>query len=146
MRRMIIQGLLACLLALFPGGLVAQTLTGYEFWFDDDFAGRKTFTTSGSYREIRLSADTYFMPVGVHKISFRVRQSDGYYSAVWRFPVRSSSSASVLRLQRWNTGLTTTLTSVRAASSATHRKNSSYRLTCAATRFILRASINSRCV
>lgn len=101
MRRMIIQGLLACLLALFPGGLVAQTLTGYEFWFDDDFAGRKTFTTSGSYREIRLSADTYFMPVGVHKISFRVRQSDGYYSAVSSSLFLKRVSAEATTLEYW---------------------------------------------
>lgn len=101
MRRMIIQGLLACLLALFPGGLVAQTLTGYEFWFDDDFAGRKTFTTSGSYREIRLSADTYFMPVGVHKISFRVRQSDGYYSAISSSLFLKRVSAEATTLEYW---------------------------------------------
>ena len=101
MRRMIIQGLLACLLALLPGGLVAQTLTGYEFWFDDDFAGRKTFTTSGSYREIRLSADTYFMPVGVHKISFRVRQSDGYYSAVSSSLFLKRVSAEATTLEYW---------------------------------------------
>lgn len=98
---MIIQGLLACLLALFPGGLVAQTLTGYEFWFDDDFAGRKTFTTSGSYREIRLSADTYFMPVGVHKISFRVRQSDGYYSAISSSLFLKRVSAEATTLEYW---------------------------------------------
>lgn len=101
MRRIIIQGLLACLLALIPGGLVAQTLTGYEFWFDDDFAGRKTFTTSGSYREIRLSADTYFMPVGVHKISFRVRQSDGYYSAVSSSLFLKRVSAEATTLEYW---------------------------------------------
>ena len=101
MRRMIIQGLLASLLALLPGGLVAQTLTGYEFWFDDDFAGRKTFTTSGSYREIRLSADTYFIPVGVHKISFRVRQSDGYYSAISSSLFLKRVSAEATTLEYW---------------------------------------------
>ena len=42
MRRIVIQGLLACLLALFPGLLPAQTLTSYEYWFDDDVAGRQT--------------------------------------------------------------------------------------------------------
>ena len=98
---MIIQGLLASLLALLPGGLVAQTLTGYEFWFDDDFAGRKTFTTSGSYREIRLSADTYFIPVGVHKISFRVRQSDGYYSAISSSLFLKRVSAEATTLEYW---------------------------------------------
>lgn len=98
---MIIQGLLACLLALLPGGLVAQTLTGYEFWFDDDFAGRKTLTTSGSYREIRLSTDTYFMPVGVHKISFRVRQSDGYYSAISSSLFLKRVSAEATTLEYW---------------------------------------------
>lgn len=101
MRRMIIQGLLACLLALLPGGLVAQTLTGYEFWFDDDFAGRKTFTTSGSYREIRLSADTYFMPVGIHKFSFRVRQSDGYYSAITSSLFLKRMGVEATKLEYW---------------------------------------------
>ncbi len=82
MRSLIIQGLLACLLALFPASLIAQTLTRYEYWFDDDFANHKSGTLSGSYKVLTLGIDTYFMTQGIHKFSFRVKQSDGYYSAV----------------------------------------------------------------
>ena len=82
MRRIIIQGLLACLLALFPSMTLAQTLTSYEYWFDDDVAGRQTGTLSGKEDLFTSTIDTEHLPDGVHFLNFRAKQSDGQYSAV----------------------------------------------------------------
>lgn len=82
MRRIIIQGLLACLLALFPALVLAQTLTGYEYWFDDDVAGRQTGDLSGKEDIFISTIDTENLPDGVHFFNFRAKQSDGQYSAV----------------------------------------------------------------
>lgn len=101
MRRIIIQGLLACLLALFPVMTLAQTLTRYEYWFDDDFANRQSSSLSGSYKVLRLSIDTYFMPLGVHKFSFRVRQSDGHYSAISSSLFLKRMTAESTALEYW---------------------------------------------
>lgn len=101
MRRIIIQGLLACLLALFPVMTLAQTLTRYEYWFDDDFDNRQSSSLSGSYKVLRLSIDTYFMPLGVHKFSFRVRQSDGHYSAISSSLFLKRMTAESTALEYW---------------------------------------------
>ena len=82
MRRIIIQGLLACLLALFPALMLAQTLTDYEYWFDDDVAGRKTGALNGTEFLFESTIDTEHLPDGVHFLNFRVKQSDGQYSSV----------------------------------------------------------------
>ena len=82
MRRIIIQGLLSCLLALFPGLMLAQTLTSYEYWFDDDFAERQTGTLSGTIDLVNVNVDARRLPHGVHTLNIRARQSDGMYSAV----------------------------------------------------------------
>ena len=82
MRRIIIQGLLSCLLALFPGLMLAQTLTSYEYWFDDDVEGSQTGTLSGKEDLFIDSINTEHLPDGVHVINFRAKQSDGQYSSV----------------------------------------------------------------
>ena len=82
MRRIIIQGLLACLLALFPGLMPAQTLTSYEYWFDDDVAGRQTGALNGTEVLFESTINTEHLPDGVHFINIRAKQSDGQYSSV----------------------------------------------------------------
>lgn len=74
--------MLLSLLALFPGLMFAQTLTGYEYWFDDDVDGRLTGTLSGTNDAVTFSADARRLPQGIHRLNFRARQSDGSYSAV----------------------------------------------------------------
>lgn len=82
MRRIIIQGLLACLLALFPVLTLAQTLTGYEYWFDGDFDSRHSGPLGSTNDLIVSSIDTELLPDGVHTFNFRARQSDGQYSSI----------------------------------------------------------------
>ena len=74
--------MLLSLLALFPGLMFAQTLTGYEYWFDDDVDGRVTGTLSGTNDAVTFNADARRLSQGVHRLNFRARQSDGSYSAV----------------------------------------------------------------
>lgn len=82
MRRLIIQGLLACLLALFPALMLSQTLTSYEYWFDDDFDNRHSGPLGSTDDLIVSSIDTKLLPDGVHTFNFRARQSDGQYSSI----------------------------------------------------------------
>ena len=82
MRRIIIQGLLSCLLALFPGLTLAQTLTSFEYWFDDGFERRQSVTIHGGDFLIETNIDTRQLSQGVHSLSFRAKQSDGMYSAI----------------------------------------------------------------
>ena len=82
MRRIIIQGLLSCLLALFPGLMLAQTLTNYEYWFDDNFAERQTGTLSSTVDAVNIDASARSLSQGIHTLNFRAKQSDGYYSSV----------------------------------------------------------------
>ena len=81
MRRVIIHGILACLFALFPALTLAQTLTGYEYWYDDDFKNRHTGLLGGQDDLIISSIDTK-LPDGVHRFHFRAKQSNGYYSSI----------------------------------------------------------------
>ena len=74
--------LFACLLFLLPALTQAQSLTRYEYWFDDDFSGRKTGSLSGTDKVVSLSLGTEGLDNGIHKFSFRARQSDGKYSAI----------------------------------------------------------------
>ena len=82
MRRIIIQGLLAWLIGLLPLLAAGQTLTRYEYWFDNDFAHRVSGSLSGTEREVNKRVSTDGLSDGIHRINFRARQSDGSYSAI----------------------------------------------------------------
>ena len=75
------RGLLL-LLMLLPLCGFAQTLTQYEYWFDDDFAGRRIASLSGKEKDLTVTIDTYFLETGLHRLNLRVKQSDGKYSAI----------------------------------------------------------------
>ncbi len=82
MSRKLFISIVACLLCLLPALTLAQSLTRYEYWFDDDFAGRVSGNLSGASDAVSLSIGTDQLENGVHKFSFRARQSDGKYSAI----------------------------------------------------------------
>lgn len=75
---------MTCLLCLQPALTKAQSLTQYEYWFDDDFGGRVINSMSGTDEVLKLSISTDQLDNGVHKFSFRTKQSgtDYPYSAV----------------------------------------------------------------
>ena len=59
-----------------------EDLTGYEYWFDDDFAGRKTVSMNSSSEVVRAAIETDHLDDGVHRFNFRLRRSDNKFSAV----------------------------------------------------------------
>ena len=82
MSRKYLYGLLLGLLFLLPPTSFAQSLSRYEYWFDDDFAGRRIASLSGKEKDLTVTIDTYFLETGLHRLNLRVKQSDGKYSAI----------------------------------------------------------------
>ena len=82
MRRTRLYQILICLLCLFPVWSQAQSLTQYEYWFDDNFSARKSAGLSGYEADIDVGIDASRLGNGLHKLSLRVQQSDGMYSPV----------------------------------------------------------------
>ena len=71
-----------CLLSLFPLLSAAQTLARFYYWIDDNIGDMQTKSLSGTSAEIIEELDLSALSMGVHKVCFRVVQSDGYQSAV----------------------------------------------------------------
>lgn len=87
-----------CLLCMLPCLTWAQSLTQYEYWFDDDFGGKVSGSMSGTDAVFNSSISTDQLDNGVHKFSFRAKQSDGHYSAITSslFLKRPSAQSSVM--------------------------------------------------
>ena len=98
MNRKTILSLFVCLLCLLPCLTWAQSLTGYEYWFDDDFSGKVSGSLSGTDAVFKSDISTDQLDNGVHKFSFRTKQSDGKYSAITSslFLKRPAAQSSVM--------------------------------------------------
>ena len=59
-----------------------EALVAYEYWFDDDFDDRRIVSMSSNNAFIRASINTEDLSNGVHRFNFRLRRSDGWYSAI----------------------------------------------------------------
>jgi len=101
MSRKTIISIFACLLSLIPILTQAQTLTKYEYWFDDNFKDRVPGSLSGSDDAVRVSIGTDHLDNGVHKFSFRARQSDGYYSAITSSLFLKRTAATSSQMEYW---------------------------------------------
>ena len=77
-----IHVLATCLLCLLPALLSSQSLTRFEYWFDNQFSARTSASLSGSDVDYALDVDTRQLSTGLHTLRFRVRQSDGLYSPI----------------------------------------------------------------
>lgn len=82
MRRTRLYQILICLLCLFPVWSQAQSLSQYEYWFDDNFSARKSAGLSGYEADIDVGIDASRLGNGLHKLCLRVQQSDGMYSPI----------------------------------------------------------------
>lgn len=82
MRRIKLYQILICLLCLFPVWSLAQSLTQYEYWIDDNFSARKSAGLSGYEADIDVAIDASRLGNGLHKLCLRVQQSDGMYSPI----------------------------------------------------------------
>lgn len=99
MIRIIKNILLLCLLTLLPCQLSAQ-LQRYEYWFDDDYAGKTPIQLSGSEADISTEIPTEGLACGIHTLHFRVKQEGGIYSSI-SSTVFFKSAGQIDRLQYW---------------------------------------------
>ena len=61
----------------------AQTMQGYEYWFDDGY-GSKTAVTSGQ-PYVSFEADVSGLQAGLHYLNFRAQDVDGVWGALSRY-------------------------------------------------------------
>lgn len=72
--------LLACLLALLHMAAQAQSLTGYEYWFDGKVSSRVSESLSGDEAVINTKISTQHLSSGLHTLHLRFKQSGGEYN------------------------------------------------------------------
>ena len=78
----------------------AQTMRGYEYWFDNDYAGRTT--TISSQQQLSLSLDIESINPGLHYLNFRAQGSDGKWGCLSRYIVYVNNHANHLsRVDYW---------------------------------------------
>ena len=104
MSRKHIKSVLLLLLLLLPPVLQAQSLSQFQYWFDDDFAGRQTGSISGTATTIERSIDTEHLEVGLHKFNIRFRRTDGTYTAVSTSTFQKVASGHPNLLEYWFDG------------------------------------------
>ena len=75
MKRIYIS-LLICLWAIMAQ---AQTIAGYEYWFDNYFDNRSFQNTTS--KDISLEKDITGFTPGLHQLNFRIKSSDGLWSS-----------------------------------------------------------------
>lgn len=102
MIRIIKNSLLLCLLTFLPSQVSAQ-LQRYEYWFDDDYAGKTPVQLSGSEADINSEISTDGLACGIHMLHFRVKQEGGIYSSITS-TVFFKSEGKIERLQYWFDG------------------------------------------
>lgn len=102
MNRIIKNSLLLCLLTFLPSQVSAQ-LQRYEYWFDDDYAGKTPVQLSGSEADINTEISTDGLACGIHMLHFRVKQEGGIYSSITS-TVFFKSEGKIERLQYWFDG------------------------------------------
>ena len=78
-----------------------EAIIAYEYWFDEDFAGKKTVSTNGNNAVIRASIDARGLSNGVHSFNFRVKRADGKYSAVTSSLFMNLKSDTDEQLEYW---------------------------------------------
>lgn len=94
------------LLLLLLCGVQAQEITQYEYWTDDDYAGRSVASYAGG--DISLSISTEQLSAGIHYLNFRAMRSDDVWGQYWRYlyyiPTTSSAQsteAGNMTLEYW---------------------------------------------
>ncbi len=85
-----------------------QALTAFEYWCDGNISSRQWASLSGTYKVVNVGIDATQLDDGIHKFSFRVRQSDGKYSAVSSSLFLKTTPGEATRLEYWVDGDITT--------------------------------------
>ena len=63
----------------------AQTMQGYEYWFDDGYSSKTAVTSSQPY--VSFEADVSGLQAGLHYLNFRAQDVDGVWGALSRYIV-----------------------------------------------------------
>ena len=69
-------------LLMFLPLLSSAQLVRYEYWFDNNYAGKTPVTLDGSEAFVNTSVPTDGLECGIHSLHFRVKRQDGWYSPV----------------------------------------------------------------
>lgn len=80
-----------------------EDLDQYEYWFDDNFADRKTIDMSGNKSVINTYIGTEGLDDGAHRLNFRLRRSSGeyHYSAINTIKFLKQTRGSEGKLYYW---------------------------------------------
>lgn len=71
-----------CLFLISRYGYSQSSLTGYQYWFNNDFAGAVTVGASGNSLNLNTMLPTANVEPGVHVFHFRAKQANGKWSSV----------------------------------------------------------------
>lgn len=104
MSRKTIYSVIACLLFLLPTLSSAQSLTKYEYWFDNSFSSRTSGSLSGTDKVVKLGIATEHLDNGIHRFNFRAKQSDGKYSAISSSLFLKRTASQNSKLEYWIDG------------------------------------------
>ena len=84
-------------------GAVAQDISQYEYWTDDDYASRSVVSSSGG--NISMEVNTAQLSAGVHYFNFRACRSDGVWGNFYRYlyyiPTLDSQDAGGVNVEYW---------------------------------------------
>ncbi|MBO7609888.1 MAG: hypothetical protein J6S96_06775 [Muribaculaceae bacterium] len=93
--------LMLCLSVTMANTAMAQQLTRYEYWFDNNVGSRHAGSLSGSTAEINLDIDTDGLSDGLHVLHLRVKRSDGKYSSIMSSTFLKFITGRVTMVEYW---------------------------------------------
>ena len=70
---------------LMASGGLAQTMRGYEYWFDNDYDSR--ITAEDSQQKVSLDIDIGNVNTGLHYLNFRAQDNEGKWGCLSRYIV-----------------------------------------------------------
>ena len=95
--------LLITILLLAALQVAAQSMRGYEYWFDTDYEARTAITSSQP--DVSFEADISGLQAGLHYLNFRAQDDHGTWGALSRFIVYmtadSRGSADMVAYEYW---------------------------------------------
>ena len=95
--------LLITILLLAALQVTAQSMRGYEYWFDNDYDARTAVVSSQP--DVSFEADISGLQAGLHYLNFRAQDANGMWGALSRFIVYmtadSRGSADMVAYEYW---------------------------------------------
>ena len=95
--------LLITILLLAALQVTAQSMRGYEYWFDTDYEAKTAVTSSQP--DVSFEADISGLQAGLHYLNFRAQDANGTWGALSRFIVYmtadSRGSADMVAYEYW---------------------------------------------